>query len=456
MSASPARRIAREVVTRTRERDAFAHETLNEALGRHDLSAQDSSFATRLAYGTIQTQGTLAEALARYTNTKRLESRVLDALTVTAYELLFLQTPQRAAVHEGVELVRSLRPQASGLANAVLRRLAEDAPSFPWGDPETDTDALARLYGHPRWLVELWLGELGQETTRAILAADNDPAPLYLAANPFKASPESAFASLEESGAEPSWCALPGCILAENPSAAVRGSALAEGAVIVADASAQLACALVPMEPKAHVVEIGAGRGTKTILLQASALRRTGEPARLTAVDLHAFKASLLSRRMRELAVPSVEVVIADATRLSELAETLPPMSADAVLIDAPCSGLGTLRRHPDKRWRLRPDDLETLALLGGRMLAEASSLVRPGGFVVYSTCTISHSENADVARAFLSSEAGRAFRVDSVAEDVPALWGKFITSEGFYQSVPEQGGPDGHFVVRFVRVSEE
>ncbi|MGV8082701.1 MAG: RsmB/NOP family class I SAM-dependent RNA methyltransferase [Coriobacteriia bacterium] len=456
MSASPARRVARDVVTRTRERSAFAHETLGAALGRNHLSAADASFATRLAYGTIQTAGTLEEVIGRYIGGKRLEPRILDALSISVYELLFLRTPARAAVSEGVELVREVRPQATGLANAVLRRLAEDAPGFPWGDPEADPAALARLYGHPRWLVDLWLRELGRETTVAVLAANNEPAPLYLAANPFRAPAEATFASLEESGASPSWFALPGCILAENPSAAIAAPALAEGAAIVADASAQLACALAPTRAGAQAVEIGAGRGTKTLLLQANALRRSGGVSSLTAVEVHAFKASLLSQRMHDLGVPSVETLVADATQLAEPADPLPPRSADAVLVDAPCSGLGTLRRHPDKRWRVQPTDLEALAVLGGRMLAEASKLVRPGGFVVYSTCTISHSENADVARAFLASEAGKAFRVDSVADDVPPVLGKFITSEGFYQSVPEQGGPDGHFAVRFARIPED
>lgn len=451
MSASPARHSAREVLTRVRERAAFAHEVMDSALKREPLSPPDAAFATQLAYGALQTQGTLDEALGRYLAGKRLEPRVRDALRVSAYEILFLHTESRAAVHQGVELVREVRPQAAGLANAVLRRLADDAPSFPWGDPRTDLGALARRYGHPLWLAELWSRELGREVAESIMAADNEPAPLYLAPNPFSADAEHARAMLRTDGAEPLPCALPGCIEAGVPSAAVRGAALRSGVVFAADAAAQLVARLVRALPGHKIVEVGAGRGTKTALVQASAIR-AGGPADVIAVDLHAFKAELLKERLSRWGVPCVTTLVGDASDFSAIEGAPAYGSVDAVLVDAPCSGLGTLRRHPDKRWRVSPRDMADLAELGAKLLCEAARLVRPEGFVVYSTCTIADCENVDVVRAFLSSEEGSRFRIDPIRDEVPEQWRRFVSDEGFFSSVVERGGPDGHFAARLVR----
>ena len=451
MSASDARRLARDVVSRVRERSGYAHEVLDSALRRASLPGDEVSFATRLAYGAIQTQGTLDEALDVHLGKKHLESRVRDALRVATYEILFLRTPSRAAVHQGVELVRELRPQAAGLANAVLRRVADQAASFPWGDPATDVAALARLHGHPRWLVDMWIDELGRDATEHLLEADNEPAPLYVAENPFAGTFVEARAALRSDGATPESCPVPGCLKVGDPSAAVRGTALERGLVLAADAAAQFVAQIVRARPGDRVLEIGAGRGTKTILIQGAAVR-AGGPARITAVDLHEFKARLLEERLRRFEVPGVDVLTGDAADLASVQGIPAAGEVDTAIIDAPCTGLGTLRRHPEKRWRVGPQDIAVLARLGGILLREAARLVRPGGFVVYSTCTVADRENADVIREFLASPQGRAFRIDSLADEVPEEWRRFVTAEGFFRSLSASGGPDGHFAARLVR----
>lgn len=452
MSASLARRLAREVVTRVREGSAYGHEVLASALERAQLSADERSFATRLAYGTLQTQGTLDEVIDTTHTGKRLEPRVRDALRVAIYEILFLHTEDRAAVHQGVELVKTVRPQASGLANALLRRVAEKAGGFPWGDPATAIDALARSTAHPMWLARLWVDELGYDTAAAVMKANNEPAPLYLAVNPFAGTVEEAVVALERDGAEPRMGPLPGTLIAENPAAAVRGRALSDDLVIVADAGAQFAASLVPTGPGHTIVEVGAGRGTKTLLLQAASIA-AGGPSSIYAIDLHAFKSQLLVQRMAKLGVPGITTLTGDATRIETITNLAAGLSADAVFIDAPCSGLGTLRRHPEKRWRVTPDEMERLAELGQALLSSAANLVRPGGFLVYSTCTLAERENAAVVRMFLGSVQGSEFSVDSVEADTPSEWRRFITSEGFFSAWPEVGGPDGHFAARLKRV---
>lgn len=452
MSPAPSRTAALRVLRRVRSRSAYAHEVLAAELRRARLSQDDAALATRLAYGTLAAEGTLDEAIDRFLDRPAsVEPQVRDALRLSAYEVLFLRTPARAAVHEGVGLVTGIRPQASGLANAVLRRLSEAAAEFPWGDPSVDDAALARLHAHPFWLAELLISELGRERAADVMAANNLPAPLYLAVNPFRGTPEAALSALEADGAQPTACALDGCIEAGVPSRAVAGEALSEGLVVVSDAASQLVPAVVGAWPGGVVVDAAAGRGTKTLLLQAQTF--PGTPAGIVAVDVHEHKARVLLERMTSLGVPGITAVTADSTILASVAGVPGPGTADAVLLDAPCSGLGTLRRHPEKRWRLHPEDPARLGLLAARMLESSARLVRVGGLVVYSTCTLTRAENEHVIDAFLGCDAGRGFEAGSVGERIPDAWRRFV-SNGRFQSIPEAGGPDGHFIATLRRVA--
>jgi 16S rRNA (cytosine967-C5)-methyltransferase len=430
-----------------REREAYGPQVLDQVLAGAHLTAEDAAFATRLARGTLASAGTLDDALDRFlAKPGALEPQVRDALRVTAYELLFARTPVRAAVHQGVEGVRRIRPQAAGLANAVLRRLADAVPTFPWGDPATDVDALARLTAHPRWFVERVSAEQGVDVARRVLTDANEPAPLYLWHNPFAGTLEAAVAQLDADGADPAEGPLPGSLVARRPAGAVQGIAVATDLVLITDAAAQLAPHALAPAPGSTIVDVAAGRGTKTAELQALAVA-AGAPAHVIAIDVHAFKADVLARRMAALGVPDVTALAGDATQPWAVAGLPGEGQADAVLLDAPCTGTGALRRHPEKRWRITPADVAQLAALQGEMLAQAAWLVRPGGVVVYSTCSILREENDDVVAGFLAEGRGASFRVRSVAASVPAAWSEFVTPQGFFQSLPAEGGPDGHFV---------
>jgi 16S rRNA (cytosine967-C5)-methyltransferase len=455
VKASHGRRVALAVVSRVREREAYAHETLDKVLREHNgLDSRDAALATRLAYGTISCRGTLDEAVARFLERPgRLEPRVGDALAMSAWELIFGGVESHVAVNEGVELVRGVRPQAAGLANAVLRRLADAASTFPWGEPETDTAALARQYGHPLWMTERLIDDLGPEVAEAVLAADGEPAPLYVAQLPFTRPIDETMARLEAGGARPQEGPVLGSIELRNPSAlATDDEGRSPKDFLVCDAAAQFAVGALDARPGMRIVEVGAGRGTKSIIAQANALR-AGGLAEMWAVDSHEFKLRVLADTVARFGLDNtIHPVLADATDMSSAADLPAAGTADAVLVDAPCSGLGTLRRHPDKRWRLSPGDIGTLALLGTRLLGQASRLVRPGGFVVYSTCTLTRAENNDVIADFLGREEGRYFAIDDLSSEVPSVWSDFATEQGWFQSVPRIGGPDGHFVARLRR----
>lgn len=452
MSVSPARKAALRALARVRTRAGYASETLDAVVSSSRLSSQDVALATRLTYGTLQTVGVLDWVIDRYaTRPGAIEPQVRDALRVATYEILYLSTPAWAAVDEGVEAVRRARPQAATLANAILRRVADQAASFPWGDPSADDEALARATGHPGWMADLFVQDLGREAARAVMESANEPAPLYLWRNPFVASLPEAMAALEQDGARPFECGPAGCIVAGEPAAAVRGQAVARSLALVSDAAAQLVAPALDAHPGRRLVDIGAGRGTKTVQMQASAVARGG-PAAVWAVDLHAFKTRVLAQRLADLHVPQVTVLEGDATHVASIVGLPEAGTADGVLVDAPCSGLGTLRRHPDKRWRLSPHEIEPLARLQATLLREAASLVRPGGLVVYSTCSLARRENHDVVSGFLGEGSGSVFRTRSLAHVVPPPWTGWVGPEGWFQSLPLAGGPDGHFIAALER----
>ncbi|MBA4370587.1 MAG: hypothetical protein C0418_03290 [Coriobacteriaceae bacterium] len=258
--------------------------------------------------------------------------------------------------------------------------------------------------------------------------------------------------ALMHGGARPGPGPIPGSIVAGDPARAVASAALRDGLVIVADAASQFAPAAIGSHPNGVLIDLAAGRGTKTLLLQTHAAA-AGAPADIYAVDIHPFKTAVLEDRMRSLEIPGVTALTGDSTRPETILALPPAGSADAVLVDAPCSGLGTLRRRPEMRWRVSPADIGPLAALGTELLRAAASLVRPGGVVVYSTCTVTRAENADVVEGFLGSEEGSGFRLRRLDAVVPEQWRDFVTVEGWFQSLPATDGPDGHFVATLERV---
>lgn len=439
MTPAPARKLALRALQRIRRDRAFSGAVLSALLMEARLSAADAALATRLVYGVLSTEGVLDEAIARHARGS-LEPPVRDALRLGSFELLFARTPGYAVVDQAVSAVRSARPRAAGLANAVLRRIAEEAPDFPWGDPDTDRDALARATGHPRWIVDDMIGSLGEKRAREALAAGVEPAPTYVRLDPFMSPVEETLRAL--AAAEPVGCEVdPDCFRLGVPSAAYGSSATA--GYFSMDAASQLAPRVVGPSAGERVLDVGAGRGNKTVCLQAIAVRHGGSAA-VTAVDLHENKAARLRSRLAGSGVPGVDVLAGDATDLVGL---LADARFDGVLLDAPCSGLGTLRRYPEKRWRLAPTDPARLAEVQHAMLAAAAAVVGEGGRLVYATCSTTRTENGDVVRGFLASPAGRRFALEPLSRAIPAEWERFVDPDGCFQSWPTSGGPDGHYV---------
>jgi len=396
----PARRIAYETLAAVHRDDGYANLVLPRLLREHHLHGRDAAFATELAYGTLRLSGSLDAVIASAADraVDRIDPPTRDALRLGAYQLLHLRVPPHAATSTTVDLVRAVAPGAVGFANAVLRRIgAKDWPA--WIEelaPSGEAERLGFVHAHPPWIVRAFGDALGSGGAaaglgpaaddgdlEALLVADNTPAPVHLCARPGRIT---AAELAERTGGTVG----PYGRYAVHLPAGAPGDhrEVARGLAHVQDEGSQLVAAALaeaPLDgPDGRWLDLCAGPGGKAALLGALAGERG---ARLTAVEVAPHRARLVEGAVRGL---PVEVVCEDGREFD--AEPF-----DRVLVDAPCTGLGALRRRPEARWRRRPADVPALTRLQRELLVAALDVTRPGGLVGYVTCS-PHLAETEVA----------------------------------------------------------
>jgi 16S rRNA (cytosine967-C5)-methyltransferase len=379
MSISPARTAAFDILMRVARTEAYAAELLHSD---HycDLPQKDHALATELVMGVLRWQAVLDELIGQHSSQKpgKLDLEVLTALRLAAYQLTFLsRVPERAAVHESVELVkRAKKRSATGLVNAVLRKLAGQKPAQP---------PLASA-AHPAWLVDRWTGEFGADAAQKICAYDQTVPEVAI-----RVSNASVRAELDGDGIKVETGRI---LVSANrvQSGDLTGTrAFREGRVAIQDEGSQLVALLVGEGRR--ILDCCAAPGGKTRVLA-----ETNRSAEITALELHDHRARLLRKLVP---AANVQVITADAR------EYRTGEQFDRVLVDVPCSGTGTLARNPEIKWRLKPEDLEDLHARQLAILKSAMKLTAPGGRLVYSTCSLEREENSDVVSEALGAEAG-------------------------------------------------
>jgi 16S rRNA (cytosine967-C5)-methyltransferase len=448
---APARAAAFEVLRRVFEDGAWADRALPAALERHGVSSRERGLAQRLAYGAVQRRGTsdfLIETLARRPPGK-LDDPVLAALRLGLFELLFSGAAQHAAVDEAVELAKASPRgrRGAGLVNAVLRRATRDGRGILAGlDPSDPREAAARE-SYPSWLAELWWEELGAETALAVMAAQNEPGETALRANELRTGREELLAELRAGGVDAAPAPGPApldvreSIVANGPLGEAGGAALSAGRAVGQSRSSAAAVDLLEPEPGERILDLCAGPGVKTTMI-AARMRNDGA---IRSVELRPRRAAMVAELAERLGATIVEAVEADAAA-DDLGE-----GYDRVLVDPPCSDLGTLASRPDARWRKEPGDPARLAELQGEILARGAAALRPGGTLVYSTCTISARENEAVVDALLDGPGAElGLRADALGERFPALASD--RDPRHLQVRPDRDGTDGFFIARLRR----
>ena len=416
-AATPARRAAFEVLRRVFEHDAWADRAFPAAAERHSLEGRERAQAQSLAYGAVQRRGTtdhLANELAGR-KSKSLDAPVVAALRLGLFEVLFSDGADHAAVDGAVELAKGGMKRggprraagAGGLVNAVLRRAVRERDQLLAALTEETPEGAAIAHSVPAWLAGMWWSELGASDARSLLRAINDPPETAMRANALRVDAGELRAELEAAG-EPlegsdlSHDALhpPEALVWRGPLGEAALSALGDGRMFAQSRGAQAVVEVLGPKPGESVLDLCAGPGVKTVAIAA----RLGGEGEVTAVEQDPGRARQIEELAERAGAANVRVVCADARDGDRERQ-----GYDRVLVDPPCSDLGTLASRPDARWRKDPEAIERLAAIQGEILGAGVAALRPGGALVYSTCTISARENEDVVAAALQKSPGLA-----------------------------------------------
>lgn len=441
------RSIAYEVLDRVHN-GAFADLALDGALeSLPGMDIRDRGLVTELVYGVLRYRGRLDYALQHLCSKPlaKVEPAVLNLLRLGGYQLLQLdRIPAHAAVFETVELAKRLGLQrATGFINGILRALIRQGAQLSWPTrAEQPLAYLEHVLSLPHWLAKQWLSELGLEQACDLAESMLHPAPYFIRTNQLKIQRDALLEMLNqgECEAEPTRFAPEGIRINQGITRHLSGHA--EGLFQLQDEASMLISHLVAPQPGDRILDTCAAPGGKTTHMAALA----GNQVQIVALDLHTQRVDLITNGAARLGCQGIEGRAWDLTRAPNFLE---PESFDRILVDAPCSGLGVLRRNPEIRWRRNPGDLKQMARLQRTILHNVAPLLRPGGRLVYSLCTFSTEETDGVIRAFLH-EHPDFMRLD-LRDEMPEEWRKLFDDTGALRTLPHlHGGMDAFFAVAF------
>lgn len=452
---SPARALAFATIRASFEDGAYTERAFRAEADRLALSGRDRAQAQRLAFGAVQRRGTTDVAIERLAgrSTRLIDPPVLAALRLGLYELLFADaTPDHAAVDQAVELVKAAgAAHAAGFANAILRRAIRERAQLTATllDDDSTPAAAAVADSAPQWLAEMWWQELGAEAARGALAACNEPAEVAMRVNTLRTDRETVLARLVEAGvearvADAEWplAAAETIVIEGRTGEAVPRAVIAGELTPQSRGSAAVVEVLDPLEGD-HVLDLCAGPGIKT----GQIAERMGDRGELISVELDPDRAAETAAQATRLGLRSVTVIEADGTK-----GAIGP-GFDRVLLDAPCSDLGALASRPDARWRKSPKMIQRLTEVQDGLLRNAAAVLKPGGTLVYATCTISRRENEERIAALLrAAGAGEVppLQLDDLGALAPDLAAP--AERRCLQLRPDRDRTTGFFIARLTR----
>lgn len=418
-------------------RDAYLNLLLSSSLESSVLDRRDRAFVTELVQGTVRMKVTIDWALEKFSDREldSLDPALLWILRLSAYQMLFMSVPDHAACDQGVRMaLRRVGRGGAAYANGMLRSMARGRGDVTYPDPETDfAHYLQVKYSHPRWVVDMWIDEQGKEKAESLCEADNVPLPVSIRCNLLKTGRDELASLLQERGFDVGISRLvPEGISLSGGGALGATQEFKAGYFTVQDQGSILVGHAVSPLPGMRVLDMCAAPGGKSNHL-AELMRNDG---RILAIDVNAGRLSLVERSARRLGNNIIEVRAMDATRVSSSINE----RFDRVLVDAPCTGLGTLSRRPDARWRKSASDIDELSRLQHDLFTEGARMLKRGGLLVYSTCTISMRENKLQVEKFLKTNEG--FSPLDAGSLLPGnLNGRYL------QLYPDVHGCDGIFI---------
>ena len=438
-----AREVALLTLNACERQGGWSDGVLKKQLAQSELDSRDAGLATQLCFGVLQNKLLLDFYLSKFSNIplKRMESKVIQAMRIGLYQMLFLtRIPHSAAVNSAVELTRRhcKNPRASGMVNGILRALERTLDRLPTIPMEDEAEYLSTLYSHPRWLVETWMNQLGRQETEQLLAANNATPSITAQVNTCRISSAALMGRLSEAGVDAQihpW--LKDCIVIRETGDLERLDSFQDGAFYVQDPASRLAVMAAGVQPGMRVLDACAAPGGKSFALSI-AMENRGE---VISCDLHPHKKKLMEAGAKRLGLDCMKPQTADATVFRDEWER----GFDLVVADVPCSGLGVIRKKPDIRFK-DAQPLEDLPEVQTRILDNVSRYVRPGGVLLYSTCTLLERENGHIVDTFLEKHK------DFTAEQFQLPEPIGVVAEGRLTLWPHRNDTDGFFFARLRR----
>jgi 16S rRNA (cytosine967-C5)-methyltransferase len=435
------RHLAIEILNRVEEHGAFAEPLLDACLSRnHQINIHDKRLITQIVYGTLRMRGRLdwiIDQLYRGTFVS-MDVCIKNLLRTGIYQLLYTERiPEFAIVDEAVEITKKTRPAGAGLVNAILRNVIRKKDDIVYPEMEKDPSLhISIVHSHPLWLVKKWIDMFGIKDTAALCRANNEIPPVILRVNTLKTTREKAREELSQDGTDVRPSVLsPDGLIVSNPVMPIRDTALFKaGHIQLQDEASQLIARLADPKEGENVLDLCAGAGGKTTHL-AALMDNHGS---IIAVDISKRKLEALRKNAKRLGVTIVDTQAGEARQKpgKPCHETF-----DKILVDAPCSGLGTLRRNPEIKWRSSPEDVTKCAVLQKAILDSAVPYLKKGGSLIYSTCTIMPEENEGVIKEFIVLH--RNFICIRPPDTIDS---RFVSDRGYFQSYPHRHGTDGFF----------
>lgn len=444
-----ARHLALKVIYQVNEQEAYANLALDKALSEFELQdPRDKGLVTELVYGSIKYKGRLDWVIDQFAKpkTKKMAPWIRNIIRLGLYQLLFLdKVPVSAAINESVKLAKKYGHQGTvKFVNGVLRNISRKLNTLTYPDfQKNPVEHLSIVYSFPQWLVQVWVQEYGPEQTKALCQFFNKPSPLWVRTNSLKISRDNLEEQLAEKGIKtvPSKRVPEGLCLVDNLEVA-KLEQFKMGLFTVQDESSMLVSHVLSPEPGQVVLDVCSGPGGKTSHLA----QLMGNKGVILAFDVHQHRLQLIKETCARLGITNVQTDLQDARYLTKVIKD----PVDMILVDAPCSGLGVLGRRPDARWRKQPEDIRELQKIQKEILNEAAQLLKTGGTLVYSTCTITHEENQGVVEDFLKQH--QEFVLDiNLTNYLP-----YSTEEGrkgFIQFLPQLHAMDGFFIARLKKL---
>ncbi len=443
MTSSP-RNAAFLTLLRIEKERSYADILIDQELKEGGLTGPDRGLYTELVYGVLRRQGTLDHIIGQFSKSppSRLERIVVLLLRLGLYQMFFLdRIPVSAAVNETVNLAKQYAPRASGFINAVLRSADRGRNTVSYPDPDKDpVAALAARHSHPSWIVGQWLEQLGFVAAASLAAVMSTAPPFTIRVNRLKTDRAALIGCLQAEGvtAVPAGCAPDALIITSSVSLQSLKS-FNDGLFAVQDEASQLAALLLSPKPGDVILDLCAAPGGKATYLA----ELTGDNCTLVACDRNPRKLASIRESETRLGIRSITPTLLDATKPLE---KLQARLFDRILVDAPCSGLGVIHRNPEGKWWKQPDDPARLAITQLAILCNAADRLKPGGIMVYSTCSTSLEENEQVVDYFLTSHP--EFVIEPVSSVLPQMQ-TMQSDQGFFRSWPHRDGMDGFFAAR-------